>query len=78
MSSVSERCRYCRWLGGHHSDVCPDSNLVLRSTRMQRWETGYEHGRAGKTATNNHPTYLLGLCRGESALEEQENGHSPY
>jgi hypothetical protein len=68
------QCHYCGWFRGHHDPACPETDKVLRLTRIQRWEIGYDHGRSGQPIRSNHPTYGLGWAKGDAAADSARNG----
>ena len=70
---MSDRCYYCRCSGKRHNPVCPEADPVLRVTRINRYDAGWNAGRVYRTETDSHPTYLLGYGQGVCAAEEAEN-----
>lgn len=69
---MSDRCHYCR-CSNRHNPVCPETDPVVRATRINRYHAGWNAGRVWKPETDSHPTYLLGYGEGVCAAEEAEN-----
>ena len=83
-----DRCRYCGFLKGGHDTNCPHQVADVStspskpwSPEMEAWQRGYKDGRAGRN--NRHPleqdpAYQLGFRKGNSVLEEYENGYQMW
>ena len=67
---MTQRCWKCGWNGIAHDPACPE---VATEKRVE-YDRGYKQGRAGKDSESDDPSYRLGYCKGESALEEAQNG----
>lgn len=70
------RCHRCGWGHPSHDQACPLASGKLDESKEIALQAGWYRGRHGyRTPLNpEDPTYMLGFHKGESALEEAENG----
>jgi len=68
-------CPKCKHKNGLHNPACPKALGTPEAEAM--YQRGREDGRAGRSKTEENPTYRLGYGNGVCALEEKQNGYDP-